>query len=210
MAYLATSSGIAFIIGPPLGGILWKHMGSKSPAFLAGILYFIDILLTYFQLPEAKQVQNIQGFEKRNQVPSNQTSEKETNEKETNEKESNETEEVNQTEEKLLEGKENKDKTEQKAKSNEEDITNEEIETGTESFKRKSFFSSLSTVFSDPFVGSMMFIFFVFQFSTMIFKNNFYLYTQRKFLLTPEQVKPIFICLILGSDQHPIAIVTCF
>lgn len=52
LGLLGAAAGIAFIVGPALGGTLSSFFGYAVPSFLASTLAFANLLSTYFRLPE--------------------------------------------------------------------------------------------------------------------------------------------------------------
>lgn len=51
---LTASATFAFIVGPSLGGILYKHVDKKAPALLASLLFIFNFLLATILLPNEK------------------------------------------------------------------------------------------------------------------------------------------------------------
>ena len=52
LGLLGAAAGIAFVIGPALGGTLSGFFGYGVPSFLASSLAFANLISTYFRLPE--------------------------------------------------------------------------------------------------------------------------------------------------------------
>lgn len=52
LGLLGAAAGIAFILGPAIGGTLSGLFGYGIPSFLASTLAFANLILTYFKLPE--------------------------------------------------------------------------------------------------------------------------------------------------------------
>ncbi len=52
---LTASSTFSFIIGPSLGGFLYKHVDKKAPALLASLLFIFNFLLAATLLPHEKE-----------------------------------------------------------------------------------------------------------------------------------------------------------
>lgn len=52
LGYLGAAAGLAFILGPAIGGTLSSLLGYALPSFLASALAFANLVLAYFLLPE--------------------------------------------------------------------------------------------------------------------------------------------------------------
>ena len=52
LGLLGAAAGVAFILGPAIGGTLSSLFGYGLPSFLASALAFTNLVLAYFQLPE--------------------------------------------------------------------------------------------------------------------------------------------------------------
>ena len=52
LGLLGAAAGIAFILGPAIGGTLSNYFGYSVPSFLASALAFINLVSAYFLLPE--------------------------------------------------------------------------------------------------------------------------------------------------------------
>ena len=52
LGLLGAAAGIAFILGPAIGGTLSSLFGYGVPSFLASALAFTNLILAYFRLPE--------------------------------------------------------------------------------------------------------------------------------------------------------------
>lgn len=52
LGLLGAAAGIAFILGPAIGGTLSNLFGYSVPSFLASALAFANLVLAYFRLPE--------------------------------------------------------------------------------------------------------------------------------------------------------------
>lgn len=53
MGLIGAAFGLGFIFGPPLGGILKTHYGIESVGYVAAALSLLDLILTFFLLPES-------------------------------------------------------------------------------------------------------------------------------------------------------------
>ena len=58
LGLLGASAGIAFIMGPAIGGTLSSLFGYAVPSFLASGLAFLNLVSAYFRLPEPKRFQD--------------------------------------------------------------------------------------------------------------------------------------------------------
>jgi MFS transporter, DHA1 family, tetracycline resistance protein len=52
LGFLSSAAGIAFILGPAIGGTLSSLFGYGMPSYLASVLAFTNLILAYFLLPE--------------------------------------------------------------------------------------------------------------------------------------------------------------
>ena len=52
LGLLGAAAGVAFILGPALGGTLSSLFGYGLPSYLASVLAFTNLVLAYFRLPE--------------------------------------------------------------------------------------------------------------------------------------------------------------
>lgn len=67
MGRLTASTTLAFIVGPSIGGVLYKNVDKKAPAFLASILFIFNFILAAILLPNEQQKQKT--FDKKQPKP---------------------------------------------------------------------------------------------------------------------------------------------
>jgi len=64
---LSASSSLGFIVGPAVGGFLYKHVDKSAPAFLASCIFLFNFILAAIFIPADQTVYNIQTQRNNNQ-----------------------------------------------------------------------------------------------------------------------------------------------
>lgn len=60
MGMIGAAFGLGFIFGPPIGGFLKEHYGVASVGYFTAALCIMNLILTFFMLPESLKVKNTQ------------------------------------------------------------------------------------------------------------------------------------------------------